>query len=221
MFKGVYKGCKSDLLTKKILILGESHYENDTKIENTFNVVNDFLNDQKKIYYKFFRKIAETLDEEVYKTHSNYERVWDYVYFGNYVSEICGIRNGRAKELVNKNREVYNNELFKFINENDIDIVFVFSRLTYNHLPSLSKKGKEKEKQIVDKTLKVGNVRDYINCSFYLPNIPHRKVDVILNKELAVYSMRHPSAAGGYNIDNYYKYLNPLFERLKNDLCNI
>ena len=111
-----------------------------------------------------------------------------------------------------------NNELFDFINNNDIDVVFVFSRLTYNNMPSLSKKHIKQEnlKNADNGDIRIGRYRDYIKHCKYLANVEHPNVDVLLNRNIDVYGLRHPSAWGGYKIENYSNVLGKLFEVLKN-----
>ena len=85
-------------------------------------------------------------------------------------------------------------------------------------MPSLSKKHKKYEdlKDADNGNIKIGKCRDWIKHCKYLANVEHKNVDVILNKDIEVYNMRHPSARGGYRVENYSDVLGKLFEELKN-----
>lgn len=220
MYKGVYEGSKVKLLNKQILVLGESHYSNDRNCNfTTKNVIENYHKESNKPEYHFFHKIAQSFNVNTNDIDKEFSEFWDYVYFGNYVPELCGIKDSKAKNFITKNRKEYNNQLFNFINEYniDIDILFVFSRLTYNNLPSFSRKHikQEKAENADNGNLKVGKCRDWISHCKYLSNVEHPNVDVILNKDIDVYGMRHPSARGGYRIENYCNILGELFEDLK------
>lgn len=222
MYNGVYEGNKVKLLNKKILILGESHYiTNGNKISATKGVIKDgYRKAPNNQSYLFFHKIAQSFNVNTNNIDKEFSKFWDYVYFGNYVPEPCGIGDSKAKNYIAKYRTEYNNQLFKFIYKNNIDIVFVFSRLTYNNLPGFSKKHKKDEnlENADNGNLTVGKskeCRDLISHCKYLANIEHPNVDVILNKDIEVYGMRHPSARGGYKIENYCNILGELFEDLK------
>lgn len=84
-------------------------------------------------------------------------------------------------------------------------------------MPSLSRKNKaDEDLQNADNgNLKIGKCRDCIKHCKYLANVEHKNVDVILNKDIEVYGMRHPSARGGYRVENYIDVLGKLFEDLK------
>lgn len=225
MYKGVYEGSHTSSLKKKILILGESHYSKDENNDfTTESVINNykkyFCNSKEYQKYQFFHKIAQSFNIDKDNTADEFSEFWDYVYFGNYIPDLCGIKDNRAKNHVKKegNRKKYNNELFDFINNNDIDVVFVFSRLTYNNMPSLSKKHIKQEnlKNADNGDIRIGRYRDYIKHCKYLANVEHPNVDVLLNRNIDVYGLRHPSAWGGYKIENYSNVLGKLFEVLKN-----
>lgn len=221
MYNGVYEGNKVKLFNKKILILGESHYSKDENGDFTTDSVikKNYYNNPKESKYLFFHKIAQSFNIDTNDIDTEFSEFWNYVYFGNYIPELCGIKDQRAKNYIKKdeNRKKCNNELFNFINENGIDVVFVFSRLTYNNMPSLSKKHKKDEdlKNADSGNLRIGKCRDWISHCKYLANIEHPNVDVILNKDIEVYGMRHPSARGGYRIENYCNILGELFEDFK------
>lgn len=223
MYNGVYEGNKVKLLNKKILILGESHYlTNENKIDATADVINDgYRKAPNNQSYLFFHKIAQSFNVNTNNIDKEFSEFWDFFYFGNYVPVPCGVNNDKAKNYISANRTKCNHQLFDYINNNEIDIVFVFSRLTYNNLPSYSRKHikQEKLKDADNGNLTVGKskeCRDWISHCKYLANIEHPNVDVILSKDIEVYGMRHPSARSGYRIENYCNILGELFEDLKN-----
>lgn len=211
MHKGVYIGKNADNISERILIIGESHYSKNCDEDfTTESVVKTYYNTKA---FDFFHKIPCSFGIDVDNTKTEFELFWDNVYFCNYVNELCGIQTLQAKMYIRKNRTQYNNELFDFINEHNIKKVFVFSRLVYNNaLPLFSKSFRKEEKlPDVDKgNLFIGRTRDYIGCCKYLPNTEHKYTDIILNHEVTIYSLRHPSSVGGYNAKNYCDYLSKL-----------
>jgi len=217
LFNGVYVGKEAEKQSKKVLILGESHYHDDIndKTFSTLGVMDDFKKNSTDVSYKFFHKIAKSCGIESIDINEEFELLWDKVYFGNYVEELCGIRTDVAKNFIKSNRVKYNDNLFSFINENNIDIVLVFSRLVFNNsLPSLSKKYKSDEalENLDDGTIKVGKCRDYISHCRYFANAKHRYSNIILNKDVDFYGLRHPSAWGGYKTENYIPYLSNIIK---------
>ena len=110
------------------------------------------------------------------------------------------------------NKEIYNNELFEFINKNEIDIVFVFGRTVYNNLPSCSKNKTAAEKQpdLDNGNLFVGKKRDFIRHCVYLKGEQHKNAKTMLKRDVHVYGLRHPSARCGFNAENYKPYLKNL-----------
>lgn len=219
MFNGVYKGKKADTLNKRILILGESHHDN--KENNSFTtdeVVNtNYRNNPKNSKYAFFHKIAQTFGVNTENIDEEFENFWDYVYFGNYIDVLCGVGDSRArvhlKGKSNENRKLYNDELFKFVNDkkNNVDCIFVFSRLTYDNLPAFNKNEvSEKETVLCEET--INGKRDWISCAKYMHDIEHGNADVILNHDIVIYGMRHPSSRCGYNGDLYQPILEKIFK---------
>ncbi|MBQ8649112.1 MAG: hypothetical protein IJ470_03485 [Clostridia bacterium] len=158
--------------------------------------------------YRFFDKIVCSfgIDPELQR-----EEFWDKVYFGNYIDVLCGVKDNTAKNYVKnkENRIMLNNALFNFVNKNEIDIVVCFGRLVFNNLPSLTDKSENNEP--IKTGIYVGKAKDYIGLCTYAPNIDHKKVDIQLKKPLLVYSLRHPSARGGYRVENYVDVLSKLY----------
>lgn len=224
MFKGVFIGDRTMEQERKILILGESHHWEKSdwdeqersseeaeearrkKLENytTEKVVNNYLNQYngdgfRDKCYRFFDRIVQSFGIEPDRRND----LWDKVFFGNYIGDsLCGVGDNKAKNLIAKNRNSYNDELFKFIKNNKVDAVFCFSRRVYNALPNFEKDEKAVNKTQTIRTGTVGKKNDYISRCFYLPVTRSGKIHK-LDKELIVYGMRHPSARGGYNSENY------------------
>ena len=219
MFKGVYKGKKAETLKNGILILGESHH--DSKENGNFTtdqVINtNYRNNPKNSKYSFFHTIAKTFGVNTDNIDEEFENFWDYVYFGNYIEVLCGVGDSRAKLHLkdNNNRIQYNDELFKFVNDkkNNIDYIFVFSRLVYYNLPEFDiNEASEKETIFCEDIIR--GKRDWIAKSVYKSNTKHEKVNEILKRDIIVFSMRHPSSRCGYNSYFYQSELESVFKGL-------
>ncbi len=222
MHPGVFEGQKAKDQPVRILILGESHHINKKDKENseagkeatypTCRVVAEYFEDteKKNKNLRFFEKIAKSfgiivpLDEEA-------DAFWNKVYFGNYISVLCGVGDNTAENMIKDedNRKTYNNDLFKFVNEKGIDVIFCFGRRVFNALPSLYDKSEDKGKVLNGIT--IGGKADYISKCVYLPHVSHGNTDILLEKELSVFCMRHPSGKGGYSYENYRNYLEQYF----------
>lgn len=214
MYKGVYIGKNINDQSKKILVLGESHYSSDGNGDfTTKSVIKNMKNHPTEKKYQFFHKIAKSCGVECNSIDDEFNLFWDNVYFGNYIEDLCEIGTSTAKDFVSQNKETYNDSLFKFIKNNKIDIVLVFSRLTYKNLPSFSNQFNLKENldNFDDGTLRVSDRRDWINHCVYLPNTEHQYTTIQLEKEVHFYGMRHPSARCGFDCKNYAKFLKTLF----------
>lgn len=191
-----------------MLILSESHH-GDPKGKpapyTTASVVEeDHIRDCK---HPFFRRIELAFGYDC-DTEPSRRDFWDHFYFGNYVDVLCGVRDDCARRMIKKNRQKYNDQLFTFVNEHDIDLIFCFSRLVYEKLPALSRKDHSYEyMETLPCQEQLGKRQDYIARCRYLPDRAHGAVNVRLNKELLVYGLRHPSAVGGFLPENYRDYL--------------
>ena len=222
---GVFAGEQACLQPKRVLILGESHHWSDTDGDNkkseaerrekeaayrTENVIKNYLcNQEREPYtgYFIFDKIVKTCG------YSEKDRAsfWSKVFFANYVDDcLCGIGDSAAKNAVRGRRTKYNDSLFTFINDHQIDIVFCFSRLAFNNLPSLASKDEDGGR--ITKDIFVRGKRDYIGLCHYKANTAHRHTTVELEKDLEAYSLRHPSSRGGYEIDNYAPVISRVFK---------
>lgn len=196
MNKGVW--CGNHLLqSPKVLILSESHYDGENYGENvpfsTTSVVNRYFEQHEK-WSAFFSRIAASFGYQIENARSFYDRV----YFGNYVDVICGIGTDHAKNYISLNRQKLNDDLFRFVNENSIDLIVCFSKLVYNSLPSLNQYYSE-EQNIKTKIGTLGSKRNYAEYCTYLPGIEHPNCGIPLIKTLRVYGVGHPSAQGGFD----------------------
>ena len=203
MNKGVWEG-NNLIINPKILILGESHYEDENygkEVSFSTSSVLNYYFDHRERWSQFFDKIAASFGYSQDKSREFFE----HVYFGNYVDVLCGIGNDAAEKYINKNRIRYNSELFDYINLKEIDIIICFSKLVYNNLPSLSNLTKEEhEEQVV--VGKIGRNNNYVSICNYIPNISHPNCQTVLKKQLTVYGLRHPSNQGGFAANQIYEF---------------
>ena len=221
MHHGEYIGAKA--AKKRILILGESHRISKDTISDdrtcgvaatytTAGVVEEYLRTNNTL--TFFKKIGEAFGQPM-KSQEDKIAFWEQFYFGNYIDVLCGVRTDAAKAYLctADHRQAMNDALFDFINHHKIDVVVCFSRLVYNHLPSLNRRHKAKEDlgKVVCPAL-VGGKTDYIAQCRFLPSIPHAHTAVTLEKPLSVYCLRHPSARGGFCAENYVATLSVLLD---------
>lgn len=198
MHKGVFVGKNAKSQAKRILILGESHHISDNEnspnrtvgVEATYDtkdVLAEYFADTelKNKHLRFFRNIAKCFGEFV-SIAEEQDAFWNNVYFGNYIDVLCGVRDSEASKLLNKkdNRKKYNDQLFPFIRDNEIDIVFCFSRKVYNKLPSLEDFDKETKGD-------ASNSHRVDRCEYY-PG-PRKAVSASLSKPVVVYGLKHPS----------------------------
>ena len=218
MHHGVFRGAKAEHQKKRILILGESHHisrddPNDAialkpASYETKTVIKEHITDENngKNSLHFFQKIGRSFGFPM-ETKDEKEEFWKRFFFGNYIDVLCGIGDCQAKSYLKEpeKRKEMNDALFQFINDNKIDVVVCFSRLVMDHLPSLNPQYKKEEDggKLKYGEIFVGGKRDYIGNCTYLPDVEHKNTSVILKKRLEVYGLRHPSARGGYNAENY------------------
>ena len=224
MHKGVFVGDNAKKRRRKILILCESHHPGDDPKNSeagkeatytTESVIrSDYYNSPHYRNYEVFNKIVKSFgyDPDLPGVR---EKFWEEVYFGNYIPVMCGVKSNDAKSILNdkENRKAYNDDLFKFVNKNGIDVIFCFSRLVYSKLPSLSADAQifSVENMAAAECGTVGGKRDYISKCKYCADTEHNYVGVKLKKDLTVFGMRHPSARGGYAHSNYVDILRPEF----------
>ena len=189
MHRGVFEGKQAKDQPVKVLILGESHYWSKDKSEEeklTSKVVETYLSETYS--YRFFDNIVRAFGVATEKRRDFWEKVW----FGNYIDEPCGIRDSTATKLLKRpgKREELNGQLFSFIKENEITVVFCFSRKVYNKLPPLELIGDKETK---------GNNRDShrLNECVYVAG-QRKNVSVALSKPVTVYGLKHPSQGFSY-----------------------
>lgn len=231
MHKGVFVGSNAKNRNERILILGESHHISKTDDKNsekfkpaTYDTkcvvrehIEDITNTKKSLH--FFQKIGNAFGFPM-ETEAEKTAFWENFYFGNYIDVLCGIKDGAAGEYLAQkddngitNRQKMNDDLFEFVNDNNIDVIVCFSRKVFDNLPSLNKKFlKEEDKKRVKDKMTVGRQNDFIGQCVYLPNISHNNTSAILKKPLAAYSLRHPSARGGFCPENYADALSKLLK---------
>lgn len=205
MYDNVFVGENANIQPKRILILGESHYEENGEIDGTDSVVKYLAINGNDNETQFYKNIMRTFGYEI--TAESRKDFWSKVYCGNYIDDPCGKgkdnpASKKVKEDENtkrENRTKYNNSLFNFINKNEIDIVFCFSRLVYNNLPGFAK-GESEETLIKHKT-------QYLKKFTYKSNRAHKKCDIQLKKPVIVYGLKHPSSSYSYKVyyEQYFK----------------
>ncbi len=197
MFENVFVGENAKKQPLKLLILGESHYESEVKIKGTDSVVRYLaLNENTENKTQFYKNIMKSFGYNVTQESKKY--FWNNFFCGNYVSDLCGKReNNDAIKKIRDNKQQYNDELFRFVNENDIDIIFCFSRLVYNNLPNAAINEKE--------VIKNENSTNYLKIFTYKENCEHKNCSVTLKKPLTVYGLKHPCSS--FSPTEYVEYL--------------
>ena len=216
MHHGVFCGSLASMRETRILILGESHHistkkESENNKEHgkpatypTYSVIEEYLEDidKKEKNLRFFEKIAKTFG--AYSSlQDEREKFWEQVYFGNYIEELCDIQTGFARRQVKEKSINYNQNLFEFVNQHEIDKIFCFSILSYNNLPSAEISRK-------DEIGKRGNRRVYLRQCTYKAGVVRENLPS-LKKDLIVYGISHPSARGGYALEAYTEALKNQF----------
>lgn len=226
MNKGVWFGEKSKE-SKRVLILGESHYDSQNNYPGyvgretpytTEEVVREYLSHKSnsadnKRWDRFFDKIAFSFGYEKDKVKAFY----NLVMFGNYLPILCGVGKANpAKRYMKMERIELNNALFSFLNKQSVDILLCFSKSVYWNLPCACDIDRQSEHDI--ELPRIGNKSNRIHCFTYAPGHIHKNCDVILNKSLQVYGIRHPSARCGFDAEAVHNELSKM-ECLK-DICN-
>ncbi|MBQ7769094.1 MAG: hypothetical protein IJ403_09485 [Oscillospiraceae bacterium] len=198
MHNGEFRGDLAENQKVRVLILGESHYWGEDKKEEdklTSKVVETYLKkynsrirSEKDRSYRFFDNIVQAfgIDPE------NRTDFWNRVWFGNYIDEPCGVRDSQATKVLKRpgKRDALNKQLFEFIEENKIDIVFCFSRKVYAKLPPLELAGDSE---------KTGEKSDSHRLDMCVYGAGERKaVSIPLSKSVTVYGLKHPSQGFSY-----------------------
>lgn len=195
-----------------ILILGESHHVSRTDEENmtagvsvsysTEQCIIDYMANPENQNYLFFDKIVASFG---FFPDLQRQEFWDCVHFGNYINVLCGVGDSVAKCFIKQNKTEYNDELFTFVNEHNISEIFCFSINVYeNGLPSIVK-GEESCKK--DKIGRFNNKNVYLRHCLYRAGLRHPGTNVVLNNDLKVYGISHPSAQSGYSAEIMQKEL--------------
>ncbi len=221
MHKGTFVGANAANRPEKILILGESHHiSNDEDSSNrkpgveasynTEDVVleylenyNNCIGNERKTTLRFFENIVRAFGKDPEKCRTDF---WNDVYFGNYINVLCGVRDSAATKTLREQgkREELNKQLFSFIEEHEIDVVFCFSRRVYEKLPAVEKslcdieeKGDKGDLHRVDKCVYGEGLR--------------QSVSVSLSKPVTVYGLKHPSQ--GFSYRKYQNVLKSILNR--------
>lgn len=204
MYHGVYEGPAVAAQEKKILILGESHHDLDSSI-TTQQVVEDYLSPENttKQSLQFFHKIALAFGVDTEKLEEK-ARLWDKVYFGNYVDESLDGPSGEgdkiAKKLIAANKERYNQDLAEFIKTHEIDTVFCFSFLAWDEgLPPAPALVPDVFKKVNGRNINLWCARAY-------------GPDSLFGRRLEIYGVPHPRSWIGFGADDIVTYLKPVFE---------
>ncbi|CBK73536.1 hypothetical protein CIY_06210 [Butyrivibrio fibrisolvens 16/4] len=194
-------------LSNGILILGESHYNDEGDVGKevpdcyTCGVMDRYFNQVDE--YPFFDKIAASfgysIREEVLDFYNN-------LCFGNYITRFCEKRHGAAaNELIAKEKVMYNNRLFEFVNTNNIKMLFCFSKRVYWNLPGANARdidyGAERINGWQGRRIRT------INKYKYSKQVLHANCFVELENDLTVYGIAHPTGSYGYRPEEMYRFL--------------
>ena len=191
----------------RVLILGESHYGDESGEDGgigkevpyeTRGVVRDYLDGN---WYMFFNRIAVSFGY----SRSTALDLYKKVYYANYVPVLCGKgAKNKADYFISGNRQDYNNDLFEFVNDNNISTIVCFSRRVFKALPS-GGEGDNCEEEIIGRIGK-NNKANIVRTWHYKENEQHGCCTILLNKGLTVYGLSHPSSPGGYSSIQAYSF---------------
>lgn len=207
MHPGIWKGKNVETLKQKVLILGESHYVSDFRDNHdalgkvsftTRSIVEEYLKYHiSNGRWSFFTKIAKTFG---YNTEGEIRKFYDLVYFGNYVNVLvdkAGEQNG--KYFIDKNKTIYNKELFDFCVNSSINVVVCFSKLVYDNLPNGGKNLNSQNEN--NMTIPWGKGTTSPEKWLYEKGYWENKF-LILDNNLLVYGLPHTSRP--YDVDLVY-----------------
>lgn len=211
MSPGVWQG-KNIPKENRILILGESHYGSKEDIGNpvpytTSSVVEEYFSHRepgvaRKRWDRFFDRIAASFGY----SRENVREFYDKIYFGNNVPVLCGVgKTNAAKYYMKKNRTEYNDSLFCFVNQNNINTIVCFSKASYWNLPASA--DEDRDSSIEIKLSSKSKHPDNINVYEYASGVKHGFSNEILFEPLKVYGIRHPSSRRGFDAKEVYNIL--------------
>lgn len=202
MHHGVHIGIQANQRNIRTLILGESHHTSDGENSKpgapatyaTSDVVKRYLENYESATgrdqaYRFFDNIVAAFG---FDPNIDRETFWKTVYFGNYIDVLCGVRDSAATKVLAKpgKREELNEQLFSFVEQHQIDVIFCFSRKVYNKLPPL---------EDGDTTIPA-DTRDSHRLEVCTYRAGERKYGTVaLSKGLTVYGLKHPSQGFSYH----------------------
>lgn len=202
MHHGVHIGTQAAQRNIRTLILGESHHTSDGENSlpgvpatyETADVIRRYLENYASSAgryqaYRFFDNIVAA-----FGCDPNKDRIafWDGVYFGNYIDVLCGVRDSAATKVLAEpgKREELNAQLFSFVEQHQIDVIFCFSRKVYNKLPPLED----------GDTMIPADTRDSHRLEVCTYRAGERKYGTVaLSKGLTVYGLKHPSQGFSYH----------------------
>ena len=203
---------------KKILILGESHYEDsnaDTdrmrgkplKKGETLGVISYYLRLKEEgnheSWMNFFDKVAASFG------YDSPKEFYDSVFFANYIDVYCGTGDNSAEKYLAdfNNRERLNDDLFEFVNENGIPVIVCFGKRAYRSMPGLNKKVGEFSSSEVTGRIGDSNRNRIAQMCQYRKDLEHANCNITLKNDLTVYAIGHPSAPNGYVVEEVRDYL--------------
>lgn len=195
----------------KILILGESHYDEDIpqgeKNKHITREVVEYMLDEAPKWKTFFYNIAASFGYR--KDKEGVRDFYNKVYFANYVEESCGkgSDNQAANFIWGKGntkgrRDYYNKAVFEICNEENISIICAFSKITYYALPQ------------IDTELREEVTNDPISSNYTVGKTNYKKGvsfdrEIQLKKDLTLYGFNHASRSG---YKKAYEFISKEFE---------
>lgn len=201
MYKGPRMIADSIPLGKRVLILGESHYldkEEDRELSTT-QIVDKYMEE-----LSFFFRIAKVFNYERNECLAFYNKI----YFGNYIDipvkktygRDSGISDVSAKDYltVKDNCVRCNDALFRFVNENKIDIIVCVCKSVYGKLPGLATSTEKIKDNIHYGSKMIPASKFKFEYCFYENGVDHKGCSVRLSKVLQVYALPHPTSSRGY-----------------------
>lgn len=199
--------CPNNPTSPRILILGESHYDEDIKQGSinkhiTSRIVEYLLEDNVTERWKeFFYNIAASFGYA--KNNKDIREFYNKIYFANYVEESCGKGDKNKAEIyIKEKRDYYNKAVFEFCNEKNINIICSFSKKAYYAFPKVDKEhGEQVSNFSISPNYTVGK-------TYYKGGLIYdRRIE--LKNDLLLYGLNHASRSG---YKRAYKFLSNEFK---------